>query len=196
MQESYCEKKEAILASAMELIAEHGFHGTPTSMIAEKAGVGTGTIYRYFESKDELIYALHKELERKIKKLILDRYNPNDPLRVRFMLLGKVILRYFIDNPNEFRFLEQFVYSPYGIACRREKIFGNNNQDNGNDILKELFNEGIAQQVIREMPVAILHSLFFGPIMSVARDRILGFIELDEAMITRTIESCWNAVKL
>lgn len=196
MKETCCDKREAILKAAIELIAEHGFHGAPTAMIAEKAGVGTGTIYRYFESKDDLIHALYKDFETKIKGLILSGYDKSQPIRVRFIHLGTGLLRYFINNPNEFRFLEQFIYSPYGIACRRDKIFGNNNCNCEPDLFKELFNEGIAQQVIRDMPIVILFSLFFGPIMSVSRDHILGFIELDDVLTTWIIESCWNAVKL
>jgi len=37
--------------AALELIAEHGFHGVPAASIADQAGVGVGTIYRYFENK-------------------------------------------------------------------------------------------------------------------------------------------------
>jgi AcrR family transcriptional regulator len=40
------DKREDIVWAAMELIAEHGFHGAPMAMIAERAGVGAGTIYR------------------------------------------------------------------------------------------------------------------------------------------------------
>jgi len=53
------DKRAEIIRAALELIAEHGFHGAPMAMIAEKAGVAAGTIYRYFESKDVLITELH-----------------------------------------------------------------------------------------------------------------------------------------
>jgi AcrR family transcriptional regulator len=49
------DKRAALLEAALELFAENGFHGAPTSLIAERAGVGVGTIYRYFKDKDELI---------------------------------------------------------------------------------------------------------------------------------------------
>jgi AcrR family transcriptional regulator len=42
------DKREAILGAALELFAERGFHGTAVPQIADKAGVGAGTIYRYF----------------------------------------------------------------------------------------------------------------------------------------------------
>ena len=63
------DKREEIMQAALELIAEHGFHGAPMAMIADKAGVGAGTIYRYFESKDVLITELYRELEEKAPRL-------------------------------------------------------------------------------------------------------------------------------
>jgi len=49
------DKRDDIVRAALELIAENGFHGAPMAMIADKAGVGAGTIYRYFENKEVLI---------------------------------------------------------------------------------------------------------------------------------------------
>ncbi|MHB1014879.1 MAG: TetR family transcriptional regulator, partial [Desulfurivibrionaceae bacterium] len=36
------EKRQEILHAALELIAEHGFHGAPIASIADRAGVGAG----------------------------------------------------------------------------------------------------------------------------------------------------------
>ena len=56
-------KKEAVLKSTLELIKDNGFHGTPISLIAKKAGVASGTIYHYFPSKDSIIMALHYRIK-------------------------------------------------------------------------------------------------------------------------------------
>src|SRR5689334_15289154 len=55
------DKREAILAAALELFVERGFYGTAVPEIAERAGVGAGTIYRYFESKETLVNELYRE---------------------------------------------------------------------------------------------------------------------------------------
>jgi AcrR family transcriptional regulator len=39
------ERRYEIIGAALELIAEHGFHGAPMAMIAERARVAAGTIY-------------------------------------------------------------------------------------------------------------------------------------------------------
>ena len=46
--------KERILEAALEIFSQKGFHPATTDEIAERAGVGKGTLYRYFETKDKL----------------------------------------------------------------------------------------------------------------------------------------------
>jgi AcrR family transcriptional regulator len=47
----------AILAAALELIAQVGVHGLRMDDVAERAGVGKAAIYRRYRSKDELVQA-------------------------------------------------------------------------------------------------------------------------------------------
>lgn len=185
-------KREEIVRAALELIAEHGFHGAPMAMIAERAGVGAGTIYRYFENKDVMITELFQELEERSYPLIKEGYAPDKPHRERFLHLNTSLIHYFIGYPLDFRFIEQFFNSPYGVAHRRDKLLGTKE---GCDVFKELFEDGISQQVMKDLPIVILFDLAFGPILAVARDHILGFIVLDDVLIARTVEACWDAIK-
>ncbi|MDT7728224.1 MAG: hypothetical protein QOI21_4800 [Actinomycetota bacterium] len=50
--------KERILLAAEELFAESGFDATPTSRIAERAGVPKGLVHYYFRRKPDLLAAL------------------------------------------------------------------------------------------------------------------------------------------
>ena len=52
-------KKEIALAT-LEIFAEKGFEATSMSQIAKLAGIGKGTIYEYFESKEKLILSAIK----------------------------------------------------------------------------------------------------------------------------------------
>ena len=186
------DKREEIVRAALELIAEHGFHGAPMALIADRAGVGAGTIYRYFENKDVLISELYREVEERISTLLMDGYEPDKPFRERFLHLGTALLRYFIHNPLDFRYLEQFHNSPYGEKVRRDKIMGTHE---GCDIFRELFDHGVSRQVMKDLPLVVLFALAFGPLFAVTRDHILGFIVLDDLMIVQTIEACWDAIR-
>lgn len=180
------------MTAAVELLAEKGFHRVAMPMIAAKANVAVGTIYLYFAGKDELIIKLFQELENKIAATIREGFPIEGPIRERFLYLTGKILRFLIDNPLHFRYIEQFMNSPYGISRRRDKFLDKTGHD---DILIPLFEEAIAEHIVKDIPIIGLFSLAVAPLIFLARDHILGFLTLDEALIQQTTEACWDAVK-
>jgi AcrR family transcriptional regulator len=185
-------KRDEIMRAALELIAEHGFHGAPMAMIADKAGVGAGTIYRYFESKDALIAEIFNELERKVVESLRQGYSLDRCLRDRFVHLSTMIIRYFIANAVHFKFIEQYLNSPYGVTLRRERLLG---KARDIDLFRHLLQEGIDRQALKDMPLPLHFALAFGPILSLLRDHILGFVELDDALIQKAVDACWDGVR-
>ncbi|MBF0475940.1 MAG: TetR/AcrR family transcriptional regulator [Deltaproteobacteria bacterium] len=189
---SKTEKRNEILQSALELIAEFGFHGAPMAMIAERAGVGAGTIYRYFESKDVLIQELFRDLEARATAHVQVGYDEELPVKERFLHLCTALLRYFLSFPLEFRYLEQYHNSPYGTDYRRDKLYGDSNNRHP---FKELIEQGVALQIIKDLPLVALFALWIGPLTSLARDNILGFVQVDDKLSRQVAEACWDAVK-
>jgi AcrR family transcriptional regulator len=176
----------------LELIAEFGFHGAPMALIAEKAGVGAGTIYRYFESKDILIIELYRELEDKLLTALREGFPDEKPMRERFLHIGTTLLRYCISHPLYFRYMEQYHNSPYGASLRKDRLI---NKSGGQNMFKTLMEEGTAQQVVKDLPLFVHSALAFGPLISLARDHVLGLITLDEDLIVKSIEACWDGIK-
>jgi AcrR family transcriptional regulator len=54
--------RERLLAAAQELIEEGGYSGASVAAIAERAGVAAGTLYRHFESKQELFVEVFRSV--------------------------------------------------------------------------------------------------------------------------------------
>ena len=186
------DKRSDIIKASMELISEQGFHGAPMSGIAAKAGVATGTIYRYFDSRDELITELYRELEKRIISVIQDGYPVGKPIRERFLHLVANLFRHFIDCPLHFRYLEQYHNSPYGTSLRQEILLNRAKEPN---ILSNLFLEGIERKVLKDFPLPVLFALTMGPLRDLIRDHILGFISLNEETIRQVIEACWESIR-
>ncbi len=63
------EQKEAkrllIIEAAARVFAQKGYAGAVVSDIAVQAGIGKGTIYEYFESKEELFFAVYEWFTQK-----------------------------------------------------------------------------------------------------------------------------------
>ncbi len=87
-------KREMILTAAREIFGEKGYHSTTSEEIAKKAGVGKGTIYQYFESKQDIFQQMQmqylKQYSENVRALIWDNSTFEDNLRR--------IIRYHLDN--------------------------------------------------------------------------------------------------
>src|SRR3990172_8038829 len=78
------DKRESILAAALELFAHKGFYGTVMPEVAERAGVGAGTIYRYFENKEALVNALYRHWKGVWLETLMKDYPHEAPPQERF----------------------------------------------------------------------------------------------------------------
>ena len=185
-------KRDEIVRVALELIVEHGFHGTSMAMIADQAKVGAGTIYRYFKSKDVLIDDLFQEVINKVSIHLMEISMESYPIRDRFLHIGVSYMKYLIDNPIYSRYIEQFFHSPYGIKIHREKVLGERDKSS---IFEKLFTEAINQGVLKDLPQVALCALWFGPIMSMVRDHISDIYQLNDPLIHQIAEACWDGIK-
>ena len=60
---------DAILQSAIDVLARDGFPRLTTNRIAQFAGVSIGSVYQYFPDKHAIIAAIGRELEQKALRL-------------------------------------------------------------------------------------------------------------------------------
>lgn len=70
------EKQISILSAAIELFSEKGYEATATSEIAKKANVAEGTIFRYYKTKKDLLFAIPATLSKiALFEIFLDDFN-------------------------------------------------------------------------------------------------------------------------
>ena len=88
-----------ILAAARKLIAEHGLEATSTKAIAAEAGVPSGLVFYYFETKDALIRAIFDERPTFVQDALAKVQNRSRPI--------DVVLRAMYEGFKEHRHLVQ-----------------------------------------------------------------------------------------
>lgn len=187
------DKRKDILRAALELIVEQGFHGAPMGAIAERAGVGIGTIYRYFKNRDELISILYKDIRERLKEFLIEGYPFTHSIRERFFHLTRRMILYYKNNPLECCYTEQFLNSPYRMSDRKEKIV---NIIGDYDFIRSLFEEGKKHQVIINVPISMCFILSFTPIASILRDHYHGFVTMEDTMSETIVNMCWDCIKI
>jgi AcrR family transcriptional regulator len=66
------QKKSTIIAAARTIIIRDGYDSAKMSDIAVEAGVAPGTLYRYFESKDDLSNAMAEDFMHRVAQTVQD----------------------------------------------------------------------------------------------------------------------------
>lgn len=107
------DKRDAIMNAALDLFVERGFFGTAVPEIAEKAGVGAGTIYRYFESKEALGNALYRQEKQRFAERVIHDFPTTTIARELFRTMWMRMAKFAVDNPKPFIFLELHHHASY-----------------------------------------------------------------------------------
>jgi AcrR family transcriptional regulator len=182
-------KRTAILQATLELISQRGFHGTPMSMIADQAGVGAGTIYRYFKGKEDLITQLYVEIMREASQAFLVGYSEEAPLQERFRTLWLNMLRYCMHHPRELSFMEQFDNSPYMNAAVKKACV------EYYEPLMRFFQHAFQEGAFKEMPLEMLSTYTVDVAVSLAKQHNAGELTLDDEAMELAMNTSWDALK-
>jgi len=115
--------RESLLKAAVEVVGEVGYANASIALITQKAGVGQGTFYNYFGSRQEILDALlpslGKDMLAHVKKCALGGRS--------FAELEERSFRGFFDflhrTPDFYRILtESDVFAPQGTATHFELV--------------------------------------------------------------------------
>jgi len=183
-------KKADVLNATLKLTAEKGLAATSTANIAEEAQVGMGTIYRYFKSKDELYTQLFNALQGKFMQLLISNFDFSNDLYANFKNIVFYVVKYYIENPYEFKFLERYSDSSLKIDQRfSEKTMGL-------DPLKNILSNNKSDVEFKPLPFFVLFAMVYGPLVAIVNLVHMGKIELTDELIYEIADSCWNSVLL
>lgn len=92
-----------ILQAAEKLFAAKGFFQTTMSEIAQAAEFGTGTLYKYFKSKEDLYFTLIDEKTNEINHLVKAELSRNIPTVERIKNILELELEFIERNRDFFR---------------------------------------------------------------------------------------------
>lgn len=156
-------KKVQILESALELIRENGFHGCPISQVAKHASVAAGSVYTYFESKDEMILELYRYVKSEVMKEISEKDDPKKNFEERFFDFWNNLTSLYQERPAFQSFLDQFSSSPYNTDAIQLE------DDPWGEWTVAFFKEGVESGYLRPLNPKILSIMVMGSIISLIR---------------------------
>jgi AcrR family transcriptional regulator len=178
------DKPKKILATALKLFVTYGFHGTPTSRIAEDSGVSNGTLFHYFKTKDELVVALYIGIKDQINAFIKERIDKQTELKRKFQALFEASVEWTLDHKDEYYFIQQFHFSPHITLIPKDVL------EKHAGLHAALLHEGVSAKLFKSIPVELIGSLAGNQINGV--HQYLLDKELSPAQQKQTIKKAFD----
>jgi AcrR family transcriptional regulator len=189
MKDEATAKKKAIIKAAFKLFTERGFHGTPTSMISQEAGIATGTLFRYFPTKEDLINSAYSVAKGHLAGAIKTGFNREDTLESQLRHIWGNLIRWGISNPEEFLFIEQFASSPYITKLTEEEVMSNF------EFLSDIYENGVMEGVIDNDTGELLAEMIFDSNTAVIKKILRDGLQDDtEGLIDRSFTLLWRGM--
>lgn len=183
------DKHHRIMDAALELFAIRGYPATAVPEIAKAAGVATGTIYRYFETKEDLLNTLYQRWRSHFNDSILAPAPDGLSVEGAFGLIWRRMIGWMRDYPLQTIFLEQHYLKPFLSDESREHdgvyIAG----------AEALVAMAIDTGDIRPMPPGLVTAMVWGTAVGMSKLEHSGNLVLDEAAISHAEKNLWNAIK-
>jgi AcrR family transcriptional regulator len=155
-------RREEILDAATSLFAEQGYSDAVTQALADRLGVGKGTIYRYFPSKRDLFLAAADRVMRKMRQQVDASLAGIEDGLERVSKAIEAFLTFFADNPE----LVELLIQERAHFKDRKKPTYLIHKDVNVERWRVLYRELIAQGRIRDMPVEritdVISDLLYG----------------------------------
>ncbi len=182
------DKKNSILEATLKLTTEVGLIGTSTALISKEANVGMGTIYRYFESKEQLLSCIFDRLSDELHQLVMSSFLFTTSPYKNFENVINNLLKYYSNNLREFKFLEIYSDSTYYIPKRLDD--------------KLLLLEPLAKFLsgsypnlkLKKLPIDVIFALIYGPLIAIVNLVHMKKMKLTDELISDVAKACWNSI--
>jgi AcrR family transcriptional regulator len=111
--------RRALASAAVDLFAANGYEATTVDEIAAAAGVGRRTFFRYFETKDDVLFANHDEIVAEMEEVFATADPARDPVEVACAAVGLVLGSYAADLDGS---LKRFALTRAVPALRDKEV--------------------------------------------------------------------------
>ena len=121
------DKRKAIMDASLKLFCEKCFQDTSTASISQAANVGTGTLFCYFSSKEELVNALYLEAKEELAAFVAEGVWEQTTFKARLKHIFERRIAWYRANREKIKFMGQYHSSSLITKITREKALLSSN---------------------------------------------------------------------
>ncbi len=182
------ERQTAILATALAMFAERGYHGTSVPDVIVRAKVGASTLYRLYPSKEALVNAVFVMAKEKLERAILKDLDRVQAPHALFRELWGRLVRFSRDQPLAFHFLELQDHTAYLTAQSRSVELR---------VLGPIFAACSEFQAIgvfrRDVAPEVILAFVWGALIGLVKAERTAYLKLSDEAFDAACESAWRA---
>ena len=186
------DRKAAIREAATKIISKQGFFQTRPKEVAEEAGVSVGTIYNYYDSKQEILLDIFSE-ELADRKEFYKKLSQKDiPLIEQ---IKTILERHFSRLANHKELMRVIIQERFKPGSKLGKEL-NKSYAEVIFYIEKLIEEALKKDQIRQCDPAIVAAALFGSVESTIASGILqDEEEMFEMAPEELAEFFWNGLK-
>ena len=182
--------RQRLLRAALDLYTTVGFRGTTTPVIASRAGVAEGTIYRHFTSKEHLLNEVYRGAQKWASTIIREIEEQEKSTRASERL-QRVARRFFETAERDPSALRMLLYS------QGEKSLDDKSRDAAREFregLQQIIASGKSDGLVRPGPADLWASAWLSLIAFAAEKVASREWPPDHPHLQLLIDSAWDAV--
>ena len=150
------DKRKAIMDASLKLFCEKCFQDTSTASISHQAKVATGTLFLYFDSKEELVNELYLDCKQDFAAYTAEGVWDNNTFKTRLKHIWEKGTEWCLQNPEKMQFMTQFSSTPYITKLTREKAVSYMK------LMNEVLEDAIAKKEVTASSVELLSRMLGG----------------------------------
>lgn len=145
----YKERRQEILRHALDLFVEKGYHETRTSEISEKVGIASGTLFNYFDKKEDLINDLYIQIKEQVYSVLISE-KPSDMHIYTFLKnVWMNFVSWGVNNYKKILFILQMEDAPIISEEIKNKV------ESKVTLYGLIYQEGIKQGFLKDIPIRL-----------------------------------------
>lgn len=182
-------KRQHVLDAALKLFVEKGIEGTTTREIAQLANAGEGTMFRHFESKEDMAWHLFHENLSMFMKQLEEGLAKETTAKGKIRSMVEAGFTLYETDPTLCSFL---LLTEHSAARRMTEEY-----QTPINLMVKVIEEGQKKGEVRPMETHLAAALVFGAIIRVPFFRRSNWITRDlRGAVNEVTDTVWQMIKI
>ena len=181
--------RQRLFRAALELFTSVGYRGTTTPMLAERAGIAEGTIYRHVRGKEQLLNEVYRGAQRWATAIVRELDDRGLGPAERLQRLGRRFIEAAERDPAALRML---------LREREDHLLDDRSREAAREfreMLEGIVASGKSDGVVRPGPAGLWAGVWLAVVGWVGERVGAGEWTPDHPQVGMALDAAWDAIR-